>query len=134
LARRGTKGVFVARSVARPSIPAASRREMELLSAIDVTTRFVLFFFLSGLSYHSLTHMNAVARPGWERVCPLGKSRWLKRRGHFATSVRLESVVWRDVCCAGYINVCSISRDIITTRYDYDLTWCHTLCLVYRLV
>ena len=32
------------------------------------------------------------------------------------------------------MKVCSISRDIITTRYDYDPTWRHTLCLVYRLV
>jgi hypothetical protein len=84
LARRGTKGVFVARSVAHPSIPTVSLREMGLLSVIDVTTRSVLFF-LSGLSYHSLTLVNAVAWPGWEWVCPLGKSGWLKRRGHFAT-------------------------------------------------
>jgi hypothetical protein len=76
LARRGTKRVFVARSVARPSIPAVSRKEMGLLSVIDVTIRFVLFF-LPGLSYHSLILMNAVAWPGWEWVCPLGKGRWL---------------------------------------------------------
>jgi hypothetical protein len=44
----------------------------------------VCTFFLPGLSYHSLTLMNVAAWPGWEWVRPLGKSRWLKRRGHFA--------------------------------------------------
>jgi hypothetical protein len=120
LARRGTKRVFVARSVARPSIPTVSPRKMGLLSAIGVTTRFVLFSH-QGCLIIPLTLMNVVAWPGWERICPLGKSRWLKRRGHFAASMeRIESVVWRDVCCADCMKVCSISRDIITTRYDYE--------------
>ena len=29
------------------------------------------------------------------------------------------------MCCADSNEVCSISRDTITTGYDYDPTWCH---------
>jgi len=43
LARRGTKRVFVVRSVVRPSIRAASRRETGVPCAIGVTTRFAPF-------------------------------------------------------------------------------------------
>ena len=95
---------------------------MGLLSAIDVTIRFVPFFSYKGCLIVPLTLVNAVAWPGWKRICPLGESWWLKRRGHLATSMRIiESVVVRrDVCCADCMKVCSTSRDIITTRYDYE--------------
>jgi hypothetical protein len=73
LARRGTKHVFVARSVARPSIPAVSPREMGHLSAIDVTTRFVLFFLTRVVLSFTYSHeRSCMARlgagmPSWEK-------------------------------------------------------------------
>jgi hypothetical protein len=72
-----------------------SHRERWVTFLPSMLQQGLYFFFLPGLSYHSPTLMNVVAWPGWERVCPLGKSRWLRRRGHFATSMRD-----RESCCS----------------------------------
>ena len=73
MARRGTKRVFVARSVARPSILAVSRRKMGLLSATDVTTRSVLFSLTSVVLSFTYSHERScmarlgVGMPSWEK-------------------------------------------------------------------
>jgi hypothetical protein len=70
---------------------------MGLLSAIDVTIRFVnlSFFFLPGLSHQSLTlhKRSCMARLG------AGMPSWEKQvaemyRGRFATSMRIECALY----------------------------------------